>query len=103
MRTDVFKAIADPTRRRILDLLAHSERAAGELVKPFHMSQPAVSQHLKVLRKAGLVTERRVGRERRYRLNARPLKKVAGWVSHYEQFWGDRLEALKKYLDEEEP
>lgn len=103
MTPDVYRAISDPTRRQILDLLATSERPVGELAAPFAMSQPAISQHLRVLREAGLVAERRVGRQRRYRLNPEPLKEVATWVAQYERFWRDRFTALERYLDEEEP
>ena len=73
----VFHAISDPTRRRILDLVAEGERPVGELVAAFRISQPAVSQHLKVLREAGLVAERRDGRQRRYRITPEPLREVA--------------------------
>jgi DNA-binding transcriptional ArsR family regulator len=101
MPADIYKAIADPTRRRILDLLAECERPVGELAAPFRMSQPAISQHLRVLREAGLVRERRVGRERRYRLNPQPLLEVSNWVAQFERFWRDRFTALERYLDEE--
>ena len=77
---DVYTAIADPTRRGLLDLLAEGERPVKRLAEPFAMTRPAVSQHLRVLREAGLVTERRVGRERRYRLRAAPLREVDEWV-----------------------
>jgi len=102
---DVFAAIADPTRRRLLDALRGGERSVGSLAAPFGdaMSRPAVSQHLRVLRRAGLVAERRVGRERRYRLQAAPLAEVADWVGHYERFWADKLAALGRLLDEEAP
>jgi DNA-binding transcriptional ArsR family regulator len=98
---DVYRAISDPTRRRILDLLAVKERPVRELMEPFDMSQPAVSQHLKVLREAGLVKERKVGRERQYRLTPGPLKEVASWIGHYDRFWRERIAALERYLDEE--
>jgi len=81
---DVFQAIADPTRRRILELLAESERPVKELAAPFRMSQPAISQHLRVLRDAGLVRERRDGRHRKYRLDAEPLRDVADWAGRYQ-------------------
>jgi DNA-binding transcriptional ArsR family regulator len=99
---DVFQAIADPTRRRILELLAESERPVKELSAPFQMSTPAISQHLRVLREAGLVHERREGRHRRYRLDPEPLRDVADWVGRYQRFWQHRLRALERYLDEEE-
>jgi len=96
---DVFHAIADPTRREILDLLSRGERTVNSLVAEFRISQPAVSQHLKVLRDVDLVGERRQGRQRIYRLRAGPLKQVADWVTLYRQFWTARLEALGDYLD----
>jgi|SRR5688572_7413423 len=95
-----FCAIASGTRRRILDALLRRERSVGELVRIAEVSQPAVSQHLKVLREAGLVRERREGRFRYYRLDARPLRQVAGWVRGYERFWNRRLAALRRVLDE---
>lgn len=95
----VFRAVADPTRRAILDLLAAGERAVNDLLKPFKMTQPAISQHLRVLREAGLVTERRDGRRRIYKLEAAPLRAVYDWAAHYERFWTDKLTALGDYLD----
>jgi DNA-binding transcriptional ArsR family regulator len=95
---DVFHAIADDTRRALLDRLSRGEEAATSLSEEFHISQSAVSQHLKVLRHAGLVAERRDGRFRRYRLQPEPLREVADWVAHYQQFWGARLAALGELL-----
>ena len=83
---DVFTAIADPTRRAILDLLRQGEQPVKQIAKPFPMSLPAISQHLSVLCEAELVTQRREGRQRFYRLNPEPLKQVSDWVNHYEQF-----------------
>lgn len=96
--SDVFHAIADVTRRALLDRLRGGEEAATSLSEAFHISQPAVSQHLKVLRHAGLVSERRDGRFRLYRLQPEPLREVADWVAHYEQFWGMKLAALGQLL-----
>ncbi len=96
----VFRAVADPTRRAILDLLMAGERAVNDLLKPFRMTQPAISQHLRVLREAGLVTERRDGRRRIYKLEAAPLRSVHEWAAHYERFWTDKLTTLGDYLDE---
>ena len=96
--TDVFYAIADPTRRRLLDLLAKESRPMGELAKRFRVSLSAVSQHLRLLRQADLVEVQRVGRERWYRLNARPLERVADWVTVYERFWHEKLDALGEHL-----
>jgi DNA-binding transcriptional ArsR family regulator len=84
-RDAVFRAISEPTRRRILDLLADRERAVKELVPQFRMSQPALSQHLRVLRDAGLVRIRRQGRMRVYSVDPRPLREVSDWVGRYQR------------------
>lgn len=99
----VLQALADPTRRQILDLLAEGEMAAGEIALRFpQISRPAVSQHLAVLREAGLVTERLDGRYRRYRLEAAPLQALwEGWLSKYARFWEDRLLDLKRLVESE--
>ena len=101
MTTDVYAAIADPTRRRILDLLAHAGRSVTELAEPFAMSRPAISQHLKVLRDAGLVAEQRSGRQRIYRLAPDGLREVDMWLASYRRFWRTKLAALGEYLDAE--
>ena len=100
----VLQALADPTRRRILDLLVRGEMAAGDLARAFpEISRPAVSQHLAVLREAGLVSERQAGRFRMYRLEAEPLRAFwEGWLSKYQQFWDDRLAALKRLVESDE-
>lgn len=95
----VFRAVADPTRRAILDLLAERDRPVNDLREPFDMSQPAISQHLRVLREAGLVSERREGRQRIYRLEAAPLKTIHEWAAHYQKFWTQNLTKLGDYLD----
>jgi DNA-binding transcriptional ArsR family regulator len=100
--SDVFQAIADPTRRRILDLLSGGEQPVAELAGEFPVTLSAISQHMRVLREAGLVAVRRVGRERLYRLNAEALRDVAAWVGHYERFWGEKLAALGEQLEEDE-
>lgn len=97
--SDVFAAISDPTRRRLLDLLGGGPRPVNELARPFAMTRPAVSQHLRILRDAGLVSARRSGREHYYRLRARRLREVYDWVSHYERFWRRKLKSLGEYLD----
>ncbi len=99
---DVFLAIADPTRRAILHRLADGERTAGELATPFDASQSAISQHLGILRDAGLVRVRSEGRQRVYALRPAPLARVQRWISHYERFWNQKLDALGEYLNEEE-
>jgi DNA-binding transcriptional ArsR family regulator len=97
--TDVFFAIADPTRRKILDRLGPGELSVNALAAEFDVTVSAVSQHLRLLREAGLVTVQRFGRERRYRLNPTPLRKVADWVDRYERFWQQKLAALGKHLE----
>ena len=97
----IFLAVSDPTRRGILDLLLVAECSVSELARPFRISQPAISQHLRILRKAGLVRARRQGRERRYRLRGEPLRAVYDWIAHYERFWTEKLHALGAYLDED--
>jgi DNA-binding transcriptional ArsR family regulator len=96
----VFHAIADPTRRALLDLLSEGERPVHELAAHFEMTLSAVSQHLKVLREVGLVSERREGRQRLYRFHPEHLGEVAEWVrQHYERFWRERLSALGQFMD----
>lgn len=98
-QVDVFHAISDPTRRSLLELVANGEQPVKTLAQAFAMSRPAISQHLRILKQAGLVVERRVGREHLYRLQADPLHKVSDWVQHYEHFWRERLELLGEHLD----
>lgn len=95
---DVFCAVADPTRRALLDLLAQGEGSVNSLAERFAMSRPAVSQHLAILLRTRLVRARRVGRERRYRLRPRPLREIYDWVALYERFWTDKLGKLGAYL-----
>ena len=96
--TDVFRAVADPTRRQLLDRLAAGGESMMKLAESFEMSLPAVSQHLKILREAGLVEERREGRLRIYTLVPGPLRELSDWVGHYEQFWQTRLRKLGDHL-----
>ena len=91
-------AIADPVRRRVLELVRDREVAAGELAGSFEISRPAVSRHLRVLREAGLVTERRQGRLRLYRADPTPLRELHGWLNEY---WSGRLAALKTLAEED--
>jgi DNA-binding transcriptional ArsR family regulator len=95
----VFQAIADPRRRAVLDGLRAGERSVTELGRPLRISQSALSQHLSVLRRAGLVTRRRAGRQQLYRLRPEPLEEVARWVAYYDHFWADRLDRLGRYLE----
>ena len=95
---DVFTAISHRARRQMLDLLTEADRSVSDIAAHFEMSRPAVSQHLRVLLDAGLVTEQRHGRERRYRLVPERLGPVRDWIAHYERFWDDRLQRLQKQL-----
>jgi DNA-binding transcriptional ArsR family regulator len=99
---DVFAAIAAPARRAMLELLAKRETPVMELAESFQMTLSAVSQHLAILRDAGLVTQRKEGRQRLYRLDPEPLRAVSQWLEFYEPFWTNRLDRLGQYLDEEE-
>lgn len=98
----VYSAISDPTRRAILDALRKGERSAGEIAELFPVSRPAISRHLRVLRKAGLLSERREAQSRLYSLNARPLRDVEHWLSHYRSFWTSTLQDLKRYVESPE-
>jgi DNA-binding transcriptional ArsR family regulator len=95
-----FAALADPTRRAILARLASGETSVTELAKPFKMSLPAVTKHLKVLQRAGLITQGRQAQRRPCRLQAGPLKDVADWVERYRRFWEESLDRLNDYLEE---
>ena len=95
-----FAALADPTRRAILARLAAGERSVTELAAPFAMSLPAVSKHLKVLERAGLISRGREAQWRPCRLEAAPLKKAARWIERYRQFWEESLDRLDDYLHE---
>lgn len=97
-KPDVFQAISHPARRRMLDLLLASDRSVNTIAGEFRMTRPAVSQHLRILLEAGLVSEQRHGRERRYHLLPNQLAPVRNWLAHYEQFWDDRLARLQKLL-----
>ena len=97
-KSDVFTAISHRARRQMLDLLGEAERPVSAIAAHFDMCRPAVSQHLRVLLDAGLVTERRHGRERRYRLVPEQLGPVRDWMAQYERFWDDRLQRLQKQL-----
>lgn len=98
--TPVFSALADPTRRAILSRLASGEMTVKELAEPFEMSAPAISKHLKVLEKAGLITRGRAAQWRPARLEAGPLKDVAEWVEKYRRFWEQSFDRLDDYLQE---
>ena len=95
-----YAALADPTRRAILARLAAGEATVGELAEPFAMSLPAVSKHLKVLERAGLIARGRKSQWRPCRLEAGPLKDAAQWLEHYRRFWDDSFDRLDEYLGE---
>jgi DNA-binding transcriptional ArsR family regulator len=97
---DVYHAIADGNRRKLLDLLSREERAVQDLVPHFDVTTGAVSQHLKILLVSGLVTRRKAGRFRLYRANAAALQDVHAWTARYRRFWDSRLDRLGAYLDE---
>lgn len=97
----IFGALADGTRRAILARLARGEATVGELAAPFEVSRPAISKHLRVLERAGLVERTRDGRVSRCGLDAEPLREAADWVERYRQFWEGRLDALSSYLETE--
>jgi DNA-binding transcriptional ArsR family regulator len=94
-----FEVLAEPNRRRILDLLRVEERPVGELVRELSVSQPAVSKHLRVLREAGLVTVRPEAQRRVYSLQAEPLRAMDEWLAPYRQLWSKRRDRLERHLD----
>lgn len=96
----IFAALADPTRRAILARLASGEASVSELAEPFEMSMPAITKHLKVLERAGLIARGRDAQWRPCRLEASPLKDVAAWVEHYRAFWEQSFDRLDDYLQE---
>lgn len=93
----IYSAIADPTRRQIISMLAEQPTAVHDLADRFEISRPAVSKHLRILKDASLVTETRQGRQRIYTSNPEPLKEVQAWIR---SFWGDRLQALKDFVED---
>lgn len=99
---DVFAAVAEPTRRRLLDELRRDERSVGELVERLGLTQPLVSKHLRVLREAGLVNSRVDAQRRRYQLEPAGLRLVDSWLSSFRSLWASRLDALEAHLDQKE-
>jgi DNA-binding transcriptional ArsR family regulator len=95
-----FAALADPTRRRILEHLAHGDRCVTDLARPYSMSLPAVSKHLRVLENAGLIRRRRNGRVHSLKLEAAPMKQASRWIEEYRRFWEGSLDRLDEYLKE---
>lgn len=98
---EVFRAIADPTRRDVLGLLRGGPQTVGEIAGHFRTSRPAISKHLRILRSAGLVVTRPDGATRICELNAQPLRAVSDWIRDYETFWTDSLRNLKRYVEED--
>ena len=103
VESDLFRALADPTRRAVFERLCKREMSVSQLTAGFHVSQPAISQHLAVLKGAGLVAERREGRNVHYRSTPAALGALADWVEHYRVFWPAKLEKLKRVLKEMDP
>ncbi|WP_212003534.1 helix-turn-helix transcriptional regulator [Chitinophaga sp. HK235] len=101
MRRDVFQAIADPTRRDIIHLLADQSLSLNMVADHFDISRPAISKHVKILTECGLVIIQQQGRERYCRANLRQLKQVSEWVEHYRKFWDRKLDALEAFLEED--
>lgn len=100
---DVFQAIADPTRRKLLRLLEGEEMPVTVISGHFPMSRTAVSKHLRILADAGLVKERKIGRETRYRLEPEPLLELKRWLSYFERYWENKMVALKRLVEADEP
>jgi DNA-binding transcriptional ArsR family regulator len=98
--SDAFNAVAEPRRRQVLDILAKGERPVNELVESLGLRQPQVSKHLGVLKKVGLVSERRVGRQRVYQMNAEQLKPIHDWVKMFERFWTHQLDRIKERAEQ---
>ena len=98
-----FAALADPTRRAILDRLVHGVATVGQLAEPFDVSRPAISKHLRVLERAGLVSRKRDGRVSRCGLDAGPMRDAADWVERYRRFWDNQLDQLVHYFEQDQP
>jgi DNA-binding transcriptional ArsR family regulator len=100
MRRDVFQAIADPTRREIINLVAHKSLNLNAVAENFNVSRPAISKHIKILTECGLIVIHQQGRERYCEARLEKLNEVSGWVEKYKKFWNTRLDALEVYLSE---
>ncbi len=101
MSKDIFKAIADPTRREIINLIAHQSMNLNAVADNFDMSRPAVSKHIKILTSCGLLVIKQQGRERFCHADLRQLKEVTDWTEQYRRFWSQKLDALGQFLDQE--
>lgn len=102
MQRDIFQAIADPTRREIIDLIANQSLPVNEVADKFEISRPAISKHIKILNECGLVVIRKEGRKRYCRADTRKLQEVMEWANRYRKFWNDKLNALEVLLAEED-
>ena len=100
MRRDVFQAIADPTRRAIINMIAHETLNLNSVAEQFHQSRPAISKHIKILTECGLITIKRQGRERHCEAKLKKLNEVSDWVEQYREFWNVKLDVLENYLNE---
>ncbi|HET6767453.1 MAG TPA: metalloregulator ArsR/SmtB family transcription factor [Chitinophagaceae bacterium] len=100
MRRDVFQAIADPTRREIINMIAHQTLNLNAVAEKFDISRPAISKHIKILTECGLIVINQKGRERHCEANLKKLNEVSDWVEQYREFWNKKLDALENYLDE---
>jgi len=100
MRRDVFQAIADPTRREIINLIAHKNLNLNSVAENFDISRPAISKHIKILTECGLIEIHQQGRERYCEAKLAKLNEISDWVEQYKEFWNNKLDALEKYLFE---
>lgn len=103
MRRDVFQAIADPTRREIINIIAKGSLNLNSVAEKFDVSRPAISKHIKILTQCGLITIRQKGRERYCDANLKPLGKVSNWIEQYRIFWNSKLDALEMHLQRTTP
>lgn len=99
----VFSALSDPTRRAILEKLTEGDFSVTELAKPFDMSLPAISKHLRILEEAGLLTREKDGRVHHIQLESKPLKDATAWLERYRRFWEDRFKSLETYISKSKP
>ena len=99
MRRDVFQAIADPTRREIINMIAHHSLNLNSVAEKFHISRPAISKHIKILAECGLITIEQQGRERHCRAKLDKLNEVSEWIEQYKKFWNNKLDNLEIYLE----
>src|SRR4029453_3724977 len=100
MRRDVFQAIADPTRREIISMIAHETLNLNAVAEKFHISRPAISKHIKILTECGLIVINQKGRERHCEANLKKLNEVSVWIEKNKKLWDQKLDALENYLDE---